>query len=77
MTEYLCTYISDLKLALVTIYRPPSCTSNSFRKCLDEVDDWLRKMTSKKNETKIIINGDFNLGFLESWDEDKINDFCS
>ena len=63
-TEAICVYIHDINLALVTVYRPPGCNNDSFLKCLEKVDKWLTDLTKDKDKVKILVTGDFNLGFL-------------
>ena len=66
-------YIPQLELALITIYRPPKCPSFKFKECLENVRDWVGGLEVQgKSTPTILLSGDFNLGFLEDWNEDKI-----
>ena len=63
----------DLELALVTVYRPPKCPQFRFKECLEVVRDWLKDLELGGKQTPtILISGDFNLGFLNSWDPSQI-----
>ena len=72
-TDFLCMYIQELKLALITIYRPPRVSSSSFHKCLHAVDGWMKALTKEICDARFIVTGDFNLGMLESWTAASIN----
>ena len=62
-------YIPELDLALITVYRPPGCPCWNFKESLEEITTWLRGLETKGNSTPtILVSGDFNLGFLNSWD---------
>ena len=72
-SEAISVYIHDLNMALITVYRPPGCKSESFLKCLDKIDKWLHNITTTKDKVKIFMTGDFNLGFLADWNYNLIN----
>ena len=81
MNELLCIYINELNTAVITMYRPPDSTTESFSWSINKVNDWIRKVQSKHDGVRIIITGDFNLGKLEDWSDeivektkDKINE---
>lgn len=62
-------HIPELDLALLTIYRPPGCPEWKFKECLEEVTAWLRRLEGGHSAAPTILaSGDFNLGFLNSWD---------
>ena len=66
-------HIPEIKLALVTIYRPPRCPQFKFKECLEMVKDWASSLETEGQPTPtILISGDFNLGFLENWDSEKL-----
>ena len=74
MTETLCLYINELNIGLVTVYRPPGCDTGSFRNSLNSIDKWIISMIKFKN-LKIVMTGDFNFGFLKTWDTNTIVEF--
>ena len=66
-------YIPKLDLALITIYRPPGCPEYKFKECLEEVSAWLQQLEAGISAAPtILMSGDFNLGFLNSWDVNTI-----
>ena len=73
INDLLCLYINEINLALVTIYRPPDSTKESFSWCVRSVNGWLRKIQKKHDGVRLFINGDFNLRKLHDWSEDSIN----
>ena len=71
--ETLGLHIPKLDLALITIYRPPGCPEYKFKECLEEVTAWLQQLEGgHKAAPTILISGDFNLGFLDSWEPSTI-----
>ena len=75
MTKFLCCKINDLNLAVISIYRPPDCTTKSFSDCLLKIDSWINKIIEKDINTKILLTGDMNLGFLKEWNNSDIFNF--
>ena len=41
--------------------------------CLNDIDKWLSDLTKSKENVKILITGDFNMGFLGDWSPQIIN----
>ena len=64
-------------MGIVTIYRPPNSDNDKFIECIDKAEEWMTDRKKKKENTKFIVNGDFNLGFLKAWDPTEITDFLS
>ena len=66
-------HIPELELALVTIYRPPKCPQFKFKEALESVTEWITGLeTQGKPTPTILISGDFNLGFLNNWNNEHI-----
>ena len=58
---------------MVTINRRPKCPEFKFKEYLETVRDWVSSLEAEGQPTPtILISGDFNLGFLENWDEEKL-----
>ena len=55
-------------MGIITVYRPPNCGNNEFISCLNRIEDWMKEMKAKKENIKFVMNGDFNMSFLKSWD---------
>ena len=73
--EALGLHIPQLKLALLTMYRPPKCPQFKFKESLKEVRDWLDSIEKEGKPTPtIFLSGDFNLGFLENWEAEQIEE---
>jgi len=64
--------IPELDLALVTVYRPPGCPGWKFKESLEELTQWLRGLEAAGAAPTLLVSGDFNLGFLNSWDVNSI-----
>ena len=56
--EFIVLYVKKLDLIIVNLYRPPSSTSESFSKVLDEVEKILKGLPS--TNTEFLLLGDFN-----------------
>ena len=69
MNDLVSVYINELNTAIVTMYRPPDSTVQSFKWSIMKVNDWIKKIVHKNDGVRIIVNGDFNLGKLEDWNE--------
>ena len=63
--ELLCIYIQELKLGVITVYRPPGSENISFSNIIKKMDKWLLELSSEFNDLDILVTGDFNLGFLK------------
>ena len=72
MNDLLCIFINELNTAIVTMYRPPDSTVESFRWSIKKVNIWLSKILQKSDRVRVIVNGDFNLGKLGDWDDKEI-----
>jgi hypothetical protein len=61
--------VPSLKLALVTVYRPPSCPTDKFIEIIDQVRNWLEAF-EKDGQLfpSVIMTGDFNFPFMNCWD---------
>ena len=70
--DILGLHIPELELALVTVYRPPCCPGWKFKEGLEEMAGWLRGMEEQTSAPTVLVSGDFNLGFLNSWDVNSI-----
>ena len=70
-------FIPELDLALVTVYRPPACPGWKFKEALEEITAWLRQLEGKSSSPSVLVSGDFNLGFLKSWDASSIESIKS
>ena len=55
--EFLCIYIEDKKLLLITIYRPPTENQMHFSEVLKTIDDCINSLNDFPS---IILTGDFN-----------------
>lgn len=62
-------------MGIITIYRPPNCNNDEFLSCLNNVEDWMNVMKTKKENIRFVMNDDFNMSFLKSWDYAVITDF--
>ena len=51
--------------------------NDEFIECIDKIEEWMADTKKKKENTKFIVNGDFNLGFLKAWDPTEISDFLA
>ena len=56
--DTLIVHLTDISIAIVIIYRPPTSTPEAFRQALDHIDTVLEDINAAKN----IFLGDFNLG---------------
>ena len=66
-------HIPEIKLALVTIYRPPKCPQFRMKECLETVRDWASSLETEGQPTAtILISTDINLGFLENMNEENL-----
>ena len=72
MNDLLCIFIIELNTAIVTMYRPPDSTVESFRWSIKKVNIWLSKILQKSDGVRVIVNGDFNLGKLGDWEDKEI-----
>ena len=72
MNDLLCIYINEINMAIVTIYRPPDSNAESFNWCIKKTNEWIKKIQQKSDGIRMIITGDFNLGELEDWNDEKI-----
>ena len=75
--ESVCLYINELNIGIITVYRPPNCDANKFNECINNVEVWMEDRKKQRENTKFIVNGDFNLGFLEAWDPLVISEFLT
>jgi hypothetical protein len=67
-------FVPTLKLALITIYRPPSCPSDKFYEVIDNVRTWLEAFEKDGQLLpSIIITGDFNFPSMNFWDQSDIS----
>ncbi|XP_076039464.1 uncharacterized protein LOC143024537 [Oratosquilla oratoria] len=64
-TEYVVLYIERLKTIIITVYRAPGCSQQSFLNFNDCITEEIRRLGPP--EPTIIINGDFNLPIIK-WD---------
>ena len=56
----------------MTVYRPPGCPGWKFKEALEEVSEWVRGLEAAGAAPTLLLSGDFNLGFLNSWDINSI-----
>jgi ribonuclease P/MRP protein subunit RPP40 len=63
-------FVPTLKLALVTVYRPPACPTVKFNETIDRIRNWLESY-EKDGQLfpTVILTGDFNFPFMNCWDE--------
>ena len=62
-------FVPSLKLALVTVYRPPSCPTDKFIDVIDHVRNWLEAFENDGQLfPSVILTGDFNFPFMNCWD---------
>ena len=48
------------------------CIRERFKESLEEVTEWLRGLEAAGAAPTLLVSGDFNLGFLNSWDVDSL-----
>ena len=70
MIEYLCIYIKDINVLLVTVYRPPENNSQYFTQVLRNIDNCIKNLESYPS---IIFTGDMNLPNLTFSNGEAIN----
>ena len=70
MIEYLCIYIKDINVLLVTVYRPPENNNQNFTQVLSNIDDCIKSLESYPS---IIFTGDMNLPNLTFLNGEAIN----
>jgi exonuclease III len=67
--ETQCVSIPSAKLAVITMYRPPGCPTDKFRESVRQVREWISSFENSDSPLpSIILNGDFNFGFMGGWD---------
>ena len=74
INDLLGVYINELNIAYITMYRPPDSTIASFQWSLRKVSEWIRKIQTKFEGVRILVNGDFNLGKLGDWNQNLAED---
>ena len=67
-------YISNVNLISAVVYRPPACEASKFKEGLDFLKTWIEKknkatLLKKKSPPLLLINGDYNLPKLRTWNE--------
>ena len=70
--EILCLHIKSINLICITVYRPPNCPSNLFTEVIDKIEVWINSIENDGERPTIFINGDFNLPFMGTWDEESV-----
>ena len=75
ISELLCVFIQELKLAVITVYRPPGTNNESFNLVLNKMDEWLNNLHGELKDVDVLITGDFNLGNLHEWDDAFISEY--
>ena len=62
-------HIPQINMINVTIYRPPHCPMNFFMEIIDKLENWIKSIEDSGDRPIVSINGDFNLPFMNNWDE--------
>ena len=63
-------------MALVSLYRPPSCVTEDFEKALDKIKNWISDIETKNSKLPTLtITGDFNFPQMKTWSHLEISDF--
>ena len=70
-------YISNINIISAVVYRPPGCEASKFKEGLDFLKTWIEKknketLIKKKPPPLLLINGDFNLPKLRTWNEEDV-----
>ena len=60
---------------MVSLYRPPGCSTDSFLEGLGFLDKWMSRIQDNYVAPNFYITGDFNLGFLQDLNDDLIQKF--
>ena len=60
--EYVILYVAKLGIMVITVYRPPGCSTLKFHSFLDIVRTEIRKIGTP--EPTIVLNGDFNFPII-------------
>lgn len=63
--EYVILYIERLKTLIITAYRPPGCSQQSFLQFKTLITEEIQRLGTP--EPTIVLNGDFNLPII-NWD---------
>lgn len=63
-------------MALVSLYRLPSCDIDDFSETLDKIRNWLSIIWKKNSKLpELTITGDFNFPAMKTWNHLEISDF--
>ena len=73
--EIIATFLPSKNTAVVSLYRPPGCPTEKFMEALGFLEKWLNKIQNNYVAPNFYITGDFNLKFLQDWNEDLIQEF--
>ena len=73
--DIIAVFLPSKNTALVSLYRPPGCSSDSFLEGLGFLDCWMSRIHDNYDSPNLYITGDFNLGFLQDWNNDLIQEF--
>jgi ribonuclease P/MRP protein subunit RPP40 len=66
-------FVPSLKLALITVYRPPACPLDKFIDVIDNIRNWLETFERDGQLfPSVILTGDFNFPTMNFWDESDI-----
>ena len=60
--EWLILYLKTVKTILITLYRPPTCSSQSFIEVLEEMNKVLAEFRAPV--PTVVVNGDFNFPMI-------------
>ena len=55
ISELLCVFIQELKLAVTTVYRPPGTNNESFNLVLNKMDEWLNNLHGELKDVDVLI----------------------
>ena len=76
MCEAIALYLPSHNLAVINIYRPPSCRTEDFQITIHKINTWLSDIENKyKTTPTIILTGDMNFPLMKSWDHSEITNF--
>jgi hypothetical protein len=67
--EFLACFIPNIKTAMITIYRPPSCPTIKFKEVIDNINNWIEQFENHGQLfPNLIFNGDLNFGSMNYWE---------
>ena len=73
--EIIATFLPSKNTAVVSLYRPPGCPTEKFMEALGFLEKWLNKIQNNYVAPNFYITGDFNLKFLQDWNQELIDKF--